>query len=193
MGNEHLTLDLVDNNVIIRRDRQNNTYWEPNMRHNSRRMNNNNNKGRSNNNGGQRRGSNVPPRMQVFDSNGPDVRIRGTAWQVHEKYLTLAKDAASSGDTVMAESYLQHAEHYQRIINTFAEQMGNWTPQANNTDQVIDGADAEMGEAQMEGTVQKLNVPQPNQPQARTNRDDDLGLPSSLFKAGSDEKALESA
>ncbi|HEY8964105.1 MAG TPA: DUF4167 domain-containing protein [Alphaproteobacteria bacterium] len=159
------------------------------MRHNSRRMN----KGR-NNGGGPRRGSNVPPRMQVFDSNGPDVRIRGTAWQVHEKYLALAKDAASTGDHVMAESYLQHAEHYQRIINTFAEQMGNWTPQANNSDQVIEGEEgAEMVEG-AEGTVQKLNVVQQGQgQQQRPNRDDDLGLPSSLFKAGTDEKALESA
>jgi hypothetical protein len=58
-------------------------------------------------------------RMQVFDSNGPDVRIRGTAHQIFEKYTALAKDAASMGDRVLSESYLQHAEHYQRIISTF--------------------------------------------------------------------------
>lgn len=68
---------------------------------------------------GQRRGNNQ--RMQVFDSNGPDVRIRGTAHQVTEKYITLAKDAASSGDRILAESYLQYAEHYQRIINSWEE------------------------------------------------------------------------
>lgn len=75
--------------------------------------------GNANNQGNQRRGSHN--RMQVFDSNGPDVRIRGTAHQVVEKYLTLAKDAASAGDRILAESYLQHAEHYQRIINTWEE------------------------------------------------------------------------
>ena len=48
--------------------------------------------------------------------NGPDVKIRGTAHHVGEKYLQLARDAQSSGDPVMAESYLQHAEHYFRII-----------------------------------------------------------------------------
>ena len=74
---------------------------------------------RGNNNGGQRGGNGN--RMQVFDSNGPDVRTRGTAHQVFEKYLTLAKDAASAGDRVLAESYLQHAEHYQRIINSWEE------------------------------------------------------------------------
>ncbi len=67
-------------------------------------------------NGGKRGGNN---RSQVFDSNGPDVRIRGTAYQVCEKYLALAKDASSSGDLILAESYLQHAEHYQRMINSW--------------------------------------------------------------------------
>ncbi|MCM2344240.1 MAG: DUF4167 domain-containing protein [Alphaproteobacteria bacterium] len=64
---------------------------------------------------GRRGGNGQPNRMQVFDSNGPDVRIRGTAAQIYEKYSTLAKDAASVGDYVLSESYLQHAEHYQRL------------------------------------------------------------------------------
>lgn len=63
----------------------------------------------------QRRG-NGPSRNQTFDSNGPSVRIRGSAHQVMEKYLALARDAAGQGDRVLAENYLQHAEHYFRII-----------------------------------------------------------------------------
>ena len=55
---------------------------------------------------------------QSFESSGPDVKVRGTVQQVLEKYLTLARDAHSSGDRVMAENYLQHAEHYNRIIAT---------------------------------------------------------------------------
>lgn len=62
---------------------------------------------------------NRDPRGQVFDSNGPDVRIRGTAQQIVEKYSTLARDATTAGDLNMAESYLQHADHYQRIVNEF--------------------------------------------------------------------------
>lgn len=73
---------------------------------------------RQRNRGGSRRGGNQQ-RTQVFDSNGPDVRIRGTAHQVTEKYAALAKDAASAGDRILAESYLQHAEHYQRIISSW--------------------------------------------------------------------------
>lgn len=67
--------------------------------------------------GGGGRRQNVPLRHQTFDSNGPDVRIRGNAYQVHEKYLALARDANASGDRIAAENYLQHAEHYHRIIN----------------------------------------------------------------------------
>ena len=80
------------------------------------------------NNGGGRRqgggngsGSGVPLRNQVFDSNGPDVRVRGNAFQIYEKYQTLARDAASSGDRVAAENFLQHAEHYYRIIEVINE------------------------------------------------------------------------
>jgi hypothetical protein len=56
------------------------------------------------------------PLTRSYESNGPDVKIRGTPQHVAEKYLQLARDAQSSGDPVMAESYLQHAEHYFRII-----------------------------------------------------------------------------
>ena len=60
---------------------------------------------------------NVPLRHQTFDSNGPDVRVRGNAYQVFEKYLALARDASAAGDRIAAENYYQHAEHYYRIIN----------------------------------------------------------------------------
>ncbi len=93
------------------------------MRHGTPNRRSRNNRGHNNgggHNNGQRRPSNN--RNQIYDSNGPDVRIRGTAHQVCEKYLTLAKDATSVGDIVLAESYLQHAEHYQRIINSWNEE-----------------------------------------------------------------------
>lgn len=56
------------------------------------------------------------PLTRSFDSNGPDIKIRGTALHIAEKYTQLARDASSAGDRVMAENYLQHAEHYYRII-----------------------------------------------------------------------------
>ena len=53
---------------------------------------------------------------RALDSNGPEVRIRGTANQVYDKYVALARDAASAGDRIKAENYLQHAEHYFRVL-----------------------------------------------------------------------------
>ena len=79
--------------------------------------NNNNN----NNNNFNRKGSN--PLTRTYDSSGPDVKIRGTAQHIAEKYSTLARDSHSSGDRVMAENYLQHAEHYYRIIAAAQAQM----------------------------------------------------------------------
>ena len=61
---------------------------------------------------------------RAFDSTGPDVKIRGTAAHVYEKYLQLARDAGSSGDRVMQENYLQHAEHYYRILMAQGAQLG---------------------------------------------------------------------
>jgi len=64
-------------------------------------------------------------RHQSFDSNCGDLRVRGNAWQVYEKYQALARDATSGGDRVSAENYLQHAEHYFRIIEAINEATAN--------------------------------------------------------------------
>lgn len=71
--------------------------------------------------GEQPRRSAASLRNQSFDSNGPDVRVRGNAWQVFEKYQSLARDAQMAGDRVAAENFLQHAEHYYRIIEAINE------------------------------------------------------------------------
>jgi hypothetical protein len=62
------------------------------------------------------------PLTRSYESNGPDVKIRGTAQHIADKYAQLARDAQASGDPVAAENYLQHAEHYYRIIATAQEQ-----------------------------------------------------------------------
>ena len=62
------------------------------------------------------------PLTRVYESNGPDIKIRGTASHVAEKYVQLARDAQSSGDPVAAENYYQHAEHYFRLIAAVQEQ-----------------------------------------------------------------------
>lgn len=74
-------------------------------------------RGRNNN---RNKGPN--PLTRSYESNGPDVKIRGTAQHIADKYAQLARDAQSSGDPVAAENYLQHAEHYYRIIAAAQEQ-----------------------------------------------------------------------
>src|SRR3954471_14393758 len=72
------------------------------------------------------RGRNRPkgpnPLTRSYESNGPDVKIRGTAQHIADKYAQLARDAQASGDPVAAENYHQHAEHYYRIIAAAQEQ-----------------------------------------------------------------------
>ncbi len=85
---------------------------------NIKRMRGRGHRGGGNGGGMRHHGGGIPlNRNHVFDSNGPDLRIRGTAQQLFEKYLQLGRDATSAGDRVMAESYFQHAEHYFRIMN----------------------------------------------------------------------------
>src|SRR6478609_6505290 len=105
------------------------------------RPNQNNNKnrqrGRNNNNGGRKH---VNPLSRNFESNGPDVKVRGNAAHVAEKYLQLARDAQSSGDPVLAENYLQHAEHYFRIVaaaqqaQQYRDQPGAQAPEVDEDD-----------------------------------------------------------
>lgn len=94
---------------------------QQNRRMRGRNNNNNSSNNNNNNNSSNRKGPN--PLTRNYESNGPDVKIRGSAQQIAEKYATLARDAHSSGDRVMAENYLQHAEHYNRIIAAAMAQM----------------------------------------------------------------------
>ena len=67
----------------------------------------------------QHHNPNRPPnRNQLFDSSGPDVRVRGNAHQVFDKYQALAREAGASGDRILAEAYWQYAEHYFRVIQS---------------------------------------------------------------------------
>jgi hypothetical protein len=93
------------------------------------------------------------PLTRVYESNGPDVKIRGTASHIAEKYIQLARDAQASGDPVGAENYFQHAEHYFRLIAAAQEQFRQnqpnapfYRPDANDPrDEVFDDGEEEMG------------------------------------------------
>ena len=112
-------------------------------------------------------------RNHVFDSSGPDLRVRGTAQQLFEKYLQLGRDATSSGDRVMAESYFQHAEHYFRILNAM-NQAAQVSPQGGGGQ---NGGQPQQRrqqyEPQGEAGNDRANEPRGNEPQREPQYDDE--------------------
>jgi len=107
----------------------------------------------------------MPHRSQTFDSNGPNVKIRGNAYQVFERYVALAREAAASGDRIAAENLYQHAEHYFRIMNA-------------NGDANQHGAPRPMTPADVE-----MSDPEPDRPDGS----DDPLQPSLPIVAGEDQ------
>ena len=127
---------------------------------NNKRMRNRNNNNNNNNNN-NRRGQN--PMTRVFESNGPDIKIRGTASHVAEKYVQLARDARSSGDPVAAENYYQHAEHYFRLIAAAQEQFRQNQPQPR-PDSEVTSEDGDEDEGFSNFGQEPGFVPQQQQP-----------------------------
>ena len=105
-----------------------------------------------------------------FESNGPEVKVRGTPAHVAEKYLSLARDAQSAGDPVLAENYLQHAEHYNRIILAYREQQVQSGDMNGGGGQRVrsDGMDGdEISDDQQDDLGQGDQPPMPRQEQPR--------------------------
>src|SRR3954452_15917462 len=94
-----------------------------------------------NRNGGGGKGPN--PLSRAYESNGPDVKVRGTAAHIAEKYVQLARDAQSSGDPILAEAYLQHAEHYFRVIAAAQPQFNGQPALGYLADEDDDGDDGD--------------------------------------------------
>ena len=99
--------------------------------------------GGNNNSGGRWGGS---PRSQSFESNGPDIKVRGNAQQIVDKYQALAREATTAGNPVMAENYYQHAEHYHRVLSANGgnenRQNNRQQDSADNRNNNVNGADS---------------------------------------------------
>ena len=78
-------------------------------------------RGRYNGNRPHQQPPRTPQRNHFFDSNGPNIKIRGSAHQIFERYIALAREAAISDDCIAAENFYQHAEHYFRVANASRE------------------------------------------------------------------------
>jgi hypothetical protein len=136
----------------------------------------NNNKHRMRGRNRSSGGKSHNPLTRVYESNGPDVKIRGTANHVAEKYIQLARDATASGDPVAAENYYQHAEHYFRLIAVAQEQFRQNQPfqpreggesRGANDDNYDDGDDSQPNYGSSEPyspREQSYQQPQPQPP-----------------------------
>src|SRR6266568_7747240 len=90
-------------------------------------------RGRFNANRPYREQPRIPQSNQTFDSNGPNIKIRGSAYQIFERYVALAREATASDDRIAAENFYQHAEHYFRINNARRESNQQGTPSRPTT------------------------------------------------------------
>lgn len=115
------------------------------------------------------------------DSSGPSVKVRGSAKQVYDKYLLLARDAKSSGDTILSESYFQHAEHYARILIENGKFEINSSSNSKNDE-------ANKDEANKDGQDQKAD----NRNNNDKNVSNENGLDSDVSEKISQSEDLES-
>jgi hypothetical protein len=122
----------------------------------SMRPNHQNKRMRGRNRGG---GKGPNPLSRSYESNGPDVKIRGTAQHIAEKYVQLGRDAQATGDHVAAESYFQHAEHYFRLIAAAQEQLRQQNPQYRPYEM---GGEGDMDEGDEDSMPFGHGAPQPD-------------------------------
>jgi Domain of unknown function (DUF4167) len=115
-------------------------------------------RGRNNGNNPHHNRQRMPHRIQTFDSNGPNVKIRGNAYQVFERYVALAREAAASGDRITAENLYQHAEHYFRVMNANGDANQHGAPRP------ITPADLEMTGSEGESSESDDDLLQPSLP-----------------------------
>lgn len=136
------------------------------------------------------------PLARSYESNGPDVKIRGTAAHIAEKYMSLARDALSSGDSVGAESYLQHAEHYNRIIMAAQGAQNQPGGQANQPNEGANGS-AYRGKPVEDETASDADPnggdPEDAQRSEKTQRNSKRGGEASRGDGGQDDRDEQSS
>jgi|LXNH01.1.fsa_nt_gb hypothetical protein len=136
-------------------------------------------RGRGRRGNGNNHHNHVPNRNTSYESNGPDVKLRGNAQQLHEKYMGLAHDAASAGERISAEAYTQFADHYFRLHQAavgFAEtkrQQDQAAAAVAASDQAFDGATS--GTASDETSPVTDDADDNSDPKADSKADDKNG------------------
>src|ERR1700686_673017 len=93
----------------------------------------------------------IPQNNQTFDSNGPNIKIRGSAHQIFERYVALAREAAIADDRIAAENFYQHAEHYFPINNACREGNQQGPPPRPSTPADVEMNSSEAGSSEVQG------------------------------------------
>jgi hypothetical protein len=146
-------------------------------------------RGRGRRGNGNNHHNHVPNRNTSYESNGPDVKLRGNAQQLHEKYMGLAHDAASAGERISAEAYTQFADHYFRLHQAavgFAEtkrQQDQAAAAVAASDQAFDGATS--GTASDETSPVTDDADDNSDPKADSKADDKNGAKPARGRGGS--------
>jgi len=112
---------------------------------------------------------------RTFDSSGPEIKIRGSAANVYEKYLQLARDANTSGDRVMAENYLQHAEHYFRILAAAQVQQQQYQQQNPNSQNRPQNGNSDQPYPQQSGSEAQFSLTENGNGGETGNEDEEEG------------------
>ena len=151
----------------------------PGQQHNKRGRSRSRHRSSGGGGGGSGGGGGGNPLSRVYESNGPDVKVRGTPQTVAEKYLQLGRDAQSAGDIVMAESYYQYAEHYLRIVAAAQESGQQAQQQFRRPGEEFDDEDGEDGSDNDgdEGQPTAAARPQAANPQGSGEQPDIQGEP----------------
>jgi len=115
-----------------------------------------------NKNNNRRQSPNANVVNRVFDSSGPSGKVRGTPQQIVEKYATLAADATLAGDRVAAENYMQHSEHYSRMLRIALKEQAE--KQAEQQKQQAQQQQAQQARHQRETTEKPREADTDDQP-----------------------------
>jgi hypothetical protein len=122
-------------------------------------------RGRSNANRPFQPSQRIPQNNQTFDSNSPNIKIRGSAHQIFERYVALAREAAIADDRVAAENLYQHAEHYFRINNAGRESNQQGTQPRPTTPSDVEMNSSEPGRSEADSTRENRADRPQTQPQ----------------------------
>lgn len=118
---------------------------------------------------------------RVFDSSGPEGKVRGTPQQIIDKYLALARDAQLSSDRVAEQSFLQHAEHYTRMLSEAQREMAERQQQQQQAGQQRGEGGGDDQPRQRDGDDRRRDEARGDgQPETRGEPAEGAGLPSGL-------------